>query len=95
MEAFLDALPSLCLFRRFTGLLCPGCGMTHALIALLEFDVAKAYRANALSPFFFGGLLLWGIVRLTRPQLARHAFNRPVLIAIFAIALTYGIGRNL
>lgn len=38
-----------CNFRRLTGLLCPGCGMTRATFSLLRLDFAKAYSYNALS----------------------------------------------
>lgn len=36
-----------CLFHRFTGLHCPGCGNTRAAQALLHGDVAEAFRQNA------------------------------------------------
>lgn len=43
-----------CLFYRVTGLLCPGCGNTRAALALLRFDIAGAFRFNALwLPEFF------------------------------------------
>lgn len=37
-----------CPFRQATGLLCPGCGMTHALISLAKGDWAAAAAHNAL-----------------------------------------------
>lgn len=39
-----------CLFRRFTGLLCPGCGNTRATFALLRLDFAGMLRYNLLYP---------------------------------------------
>ena len=38
----------ICALRRFTGLACPGCGMTSALAALARGDLAAAW---ALHPY--------------------------------------------
>ena len=38
-----------CVFRKVTGLLCPGCGMTRALAALTRGRAAEALQLNALS----------------------------------------------
>ena len=38
-----------CLFRTITGLMCPGCGMTHALAALSRGDISSAFHENLLS----------------------------------------------
>ena len=46
-EIFGKGIP--CVFRMFTGLLCPGCGMTHAVGALLQGNVLLAFQYNALS----------------------------------------------
>ena len=35
-----------CPFWKFTGLLCPGCGVTRMCLALLRLDLAGAWRAN-------------------------------------------------
>lgn len=37
-----------CPFRTFTGLRCPGCGLSHAAVCLAHFDVRGAFRENAL-----------------------------------------------
>ena len=46
----LSALPKipLCPFKALTGLPCPGCGMTHAFLALGRLDFAGACAANPL-----------------------------------------------
>lgn len=36
-----------CPFWKFTGLLCPGCGVTRMCLALLRLDLAGAWQANA------------------------------------------------
>jgi hypothetical protein len=35
-----------CLFHRFTGLHCPGCGMTRAAYAALHGQIGEAFRFN-------------------------------------------------
>ena len=40
-----------CVFKRLTGLLCPGCGNTRATFALLRLDLAEMLRFNLLYPF--------------------------------------------
>lgn len=51
-----------CLFRKFTGLLCPGCGMTRAAYATLHGDIGRAFRMNpvgmALLPVAMAGVAL-------------------------------------
>lgn len=39
-----------CLFYEFTGLYCPGCGMTRALHALVHGDFAQMLAMNPLLP---------------------------------------------
>ena len=37
-----------CIFRLLTGFKCPGCGITHMIVALCRFDFSTAYRENPL-----------------------------------------------
>lgn len=37
-----------CLFRRITGLKCPGCGVTQMCVALLRLDVTAAFWSNPM-----------------------------------------------
>lgn len=43
----IDVLPP-CLWRLVTGLECPGCGLTTAMLDLLRLDPAAAYASNPL-----------------------------------------------
>lgn len=38
--------PVPCLFNKFTGLLCPGCGITGMCLNLMKFDFITAYKCN-------------------------------------------------
>lgn len=37
-----------CPVRHFFGIICPGCGMTHAVLALLRLDFPAAFGENPL-----------------------------------------------
>lgn len=38
-----------CVFRKVTGMLCPGCGMSHALSSLIHGRISEAIGYNVLS----------------------------------------------
>lgn len=46
-----------CVFRRYTGIACPGCGGTRSLRALLAGDFINAFRYNMLMPITLLALL--------------------------------------
>lgn len=50
-----------CIFRRFFGIVCPGCYMTRAILAALRLDFAAAFRYH---PMFF-----------TLPVIAAYIWN--------------------
>lgn len=35
-----------CIFRKITGWLCPGCGITKLILGLIRLDFGYAYKAN-------------------------------------------------
>lgn len=86
-----------CLFFRFTGLYCPGCGMTRMLHALVHGDLATAASMNLLA---FMALPVFAAIvanelaerRLLRGRLAAFAYNGPMWIAA---AVVFGVLRNL
>lgn len=51
--AHILGLPNLCLFHFLTGLPCPTCGMTRAVICCAHGDLAGAWRFHPLSPLVF------------------------------------------
>ncbi|MBW3550703.1 MAG: DUF2752 domain-containing protein [Proteobacteria bacterium] len=57
-----------CLFLQFTGLLCPGCGTTRALHALVHGDVAGVVAMNPLLP----------VLALLLPPMLLHSLGRRV-----------------
>lgn len=49
----------LCPFKTFTGIDCPGCGMTRAFCALAKGEMTRAIHFHPLSPLVFGLFGLW------------------------------------
>lgn len=49
---------TICGFKNFTGLPCPGCGLTHSFCALAKGDAAEAFQFNLLGPPLFAVLVL-------------------------------------
>ena len=47
------ALPPSCLFRRLTGIGCPGCGLTRCFICLVHGDVSRAWTFNPSGMLIF------------------------------------------
>ncbi|KWS04686.1 putative membrane protein [Lysobacter capsici AZ78] len=54
-----------CVFHSFTGLYCPGCGITRALHALVHGDIAQMLAMNALLP----------VAMLTLPLIVLHGLG--------------------
>ena len=74
--AMVDNIGIPCVFHEITGLYCPGCGATRAIVSLCKFNFYQAIRYNvlivSLIPVFMisfifkkykkFGNLFWGIV---------------------------------
>lgn len=93
----LTGLAIPCLFRKITGWLCPGCGITTLLLSLAAFDFTGAYQAN---PFLFltGPLILaelgyYFFLQLRRKKLP--AWNNTLLIIYCCALCLFGVMRNI
>ncbi len=54
--AMLDYFNTTCVFLKFIGIPCPGCGMTRAFISLINLDFIKAIKYNIVvffMPYIF------------------------------------------
>ena len=87
-----------CLIYATTHWLCPGCGSTRALHALLHSDVRSALHYNALftlvAPVVFGwlGFCCYRVMRYDRlPQLT---IPRELTACMVAVVLLFTIARN-
>ncbi|HTD51889.1 MAG TPA: DUF2752 domain-containing protein [Thermoanaerobaculia bacterium] len=80
-----------CLFRSLTGLPCPTCGATHAVVALSRLDPAGALGANPLVAigvlaFLIAGLVAGGAALVDHP-LREPRWSPPVRLTAILVVL--------
>ena len=91
LSDFLFHLPGLCIFKKLTGLSCPGCGMGHAFVAIGKFKIIDAISQNIFSVFVFFGGLIW-LFCGNRIKYRPHKF---VHYSLLMLVVGYGFIRNL
>ena len=87
-----------CTFLSLTGYKCPGCGSQRAVHALLNGDVAGAFRFNALLMIAvpWMGLCLFAESRRTRNPRLYARLNPELLMSLFlALTLSWWLLRNI
>lgn len=87
-----------CLFHKFTGLQCVGCGSQRMLHALLHGDLPAAFRANALAVMSIPMILFlaWvDINRTRRPVLYRKVYTTSLAVAAGVVLVGWFVVRNL
>ena len=92
---------TICGFKNFTGLPCPGCGLTHSFCAIGKGDLAAAFVYNILGPpLFLLSLLIWvrSICVLAGQTRFALAFDQTIMrlkpVRAFMIAFVlFGVGR--
>jgi len=75
-----------CPFFHFTGVPCPGCGLSRATMLLLKGDLAGAIRFHAFAP-----ILLLGIVALILSVLLPKSIIQPAIARAERIERQTGI----
>ncbi len=88
-----------CMFRKITGLYCPGCGATHLFISLAKLDFIGAFWANpvmfVLLPLLFV-ILLYYIINYIKYGEIKSSRTINILIWISIISLTiFAVIRNI
>jgi hypothetical protein len=90
--------PAFCLFRRATGIACPGCGLTRAAAALARGDVAGSIGFHPLFALVAAeagvGWALWGRALYDRGDFPRRAATL-VAVATAALFVAVWIARGL
>lgn len=88
-----------CMFRLFTGLRCPGCGISHMCLALLRLQFKEAFTANPavllMLPFLgiLALLLMRQYVQLGKIELSKRQNLLVSIMVVFFVI--FGIIRNL
>ena len=80
-----------CLFYRFTGLRCPGCGITDLCLALLHGHFVPSYNWGLV---LVSPALVWLLIRLWKNGACGKA-EKAVSAALLAFLLIWGVVRNL
>lgn len=93
----LTGLAIPCMFRKITGWLCPGCGITTLFLCLTRLDFAGACAANPFlfvtGPFLAAGLLYDALAKAHGKETPKWIEYSAVL---YGIALcVFGVLRNI
>lgn len=87
-----------CPLHLLTGLKCPACGITTAILALLHGDVSAAFAANpglAFSLPVLGPYLCWLLWGWLRQRPARGRAVNAVGVGLIVYFAVWGVWRNL
>ena len=83
-----------CTFHQITGLLCPGCGTTRALHALLHGRIAEAFAFNPML-FALAACALGGLPSVARGRTPPFLMKPWFGWTSFAVVMAWWVGRNL
>ncbi|WP_162539040.1 DUF2752 domain-containing protein [Granulicella sp. WH15] len=81
-----------CPIHALTGLLCPGCGATRSLAALLHGHLQQAFHLNALFVILLPLVLTYAACAYTQQRWPR--VPTPGMTALYAAAIIFTILRN-
>ena len=87
-----------CVFHQATGLDCPGCGMSRAVLALARLDFAAAFGYNLLWPLIVG-YLLWVAIAgsvgyVKRGEIGYLPGKTWMHVVVLSAVVVYGVLRN-
>lgn len=87
-----------CLFRQVTGFRCPGCGVTHMCVALLQLDFAKAFQCNQalflLAPILGIVFLKYLVDYIRTGAWKLNWIQTYILYVCIVVLVIFGIARN-
>jgi hypothetical protein len=88
-----------CPIHHFFGILCPGCGTTRALAALLHGNVSEALRLNALTMLMLPIVSAYAATKYSRVLAGKplhwSKLHPSAIYAMSAMAIAFTIARNL
>jgi hypothetical protein len=83
-----EAIPLFCPFKTLTGIPCPGCGMTRALLSMTKGDFLGATNFNPFS-YFLVFMIIMSII--PGRQLAKLPSGVPVAMKYLFIAVLLSV----
>lgn len=88
-----------CIFRIITGLKCPGCGITHVLFSLINFDIKNAFISNPLVFIYLPFIVIYYIYNCyiyiyNKEDKVLVKISNYIWITIIMVTLAFGIVRN-
>jgi hypothetical protein len=82
------AIPFFCPFKALTGIPCPGCGMTRAMLSITKGDFHGAFGYN---PFSFFLLFMVVVSVLPGKQAEKLPSIAPVIMNYFFVVTLVGV----
>lgn len=79
---------SICIFKVYAGLPCPGCGMTRSFLSLLSGHMDQAFYWHPLWPLVLIAPVLYGI--LDRQKASQAKKNALIWFVLGIFIMTYG-----
>lgn len=95
-----DHIAIPCIFNEITGLYCPGCGITRAILSLLKGDLYQAFRYNSIIFIDIPLILFLGIFeklfkKNNNVRTIVRCVSNIILIILLIITIMYGVMRNI
>ncbi len=87
-----------CFFRKMTGLKCPGCGMTHMVLAMMRLDFRTAFLENqfvfVLMPVMAVAAAWHTVQYIKNGRAEMKKFESAACYCVIALAVVWGVVRN-
>jgi len=86
-----------CMFRKLTGFLCPGCGITRCLFSIINGNITKAFDYNELATILLLPSLGYISVNMYQYINNKSYIKIPNIIwnILLIITIIFGIIRNI
>lgn len=86
-----------CIFKKLTGLYCPGCGITRMFLSLLRFDIYQAFRYNPLVFILLATYLFYIIIDLVKySKTNKHLkISNKIYWTLLILVFCFAILRNI
>lgn len=87
-----------CIFHLITGLLCPGCGITHMYLSMLKLDFRSAFYSNSFlfitQPIIYYFVVKIAVFYLKGSEIMYSKFENILLYSLIIGLLIFSFIRN-